>query len=92
MKEILMFMMETCPHCKLARGFHEELFARHPEWRALPLTMVDERLQPALAAEYDYYYVPTYYVDGVKVHEGHAEKEDVERVFRAAADTGEDEA
>lgn len=26
-----------------------------------------------------------YYVDGVKVHEGHAERADVEAVFRAAA-------
>ena len=29
--------------------------------------------------------VPCYYVDGVKVHEGHAERADVEAVFRAAA-------
>ena len=34
---------------------------------------------------FDYYYVPCYYVDGVKVHEGHAERADVEAVFRAAA-------
>jgi len=40
---------------------------------------------PAYADTFDYYYVPCYYVDGVKVHEGHAERADVEAVFRAAA-------
>lgn len=39
----------------------------------------------AYADTFDYYYVPCYYVDGVKVHEGHAERADVEAVFRAAA-------
>ena len=33
---------------------------------------------------FDYYYVPCYYVGGEKVHEGHAERADVEAVFRAA--------
>lgn len=84
MKEILLFIMETCPHCKLARSFQEELFAAHPQWRDIPLRMVDERLEPEFANSHDYYYVPTYYVDGVKIHEGHAEKADVEKVFRAA--------
>ena len=32
--------------------------------------MIEESEQPALADTFDYYYVPTFYVDGVKVHEG----------------------
>ena len=47
--------------------------------------MVDEDREADYAAQFDYYYVPCYYVDGVKVHEGHAEKEDVAAVFQAAA-------
>ena len=39
-----------------------------------------------LADSYDYFYVPTYYVGGEKVHEGHAEREDVEKVLRLAAE------
>ena len=46
--------------------------------------MIDEKKQPDVAAKYDYYYVPTFFVDGEKVHEGHAEKADVEKVFKAA--------
>lgn len=84
MKEILMFTMAGCPHCKLALQYQEELLASHPEWEEVPLRIVDETVERALADQYDYYYVPTYFVDGEKVQEGHAEREDVERVFLRA--------
>ena len=32
--------------------------------------MIEESEQPEVADAFDYYYVPTFYVDGVKVHEG----------------------
>lgn len=79
-----MFKLAACPHCKLALRYMEELTEAHPEWGKIPVTFVDEGKEPELADQYDYYFVPTYYVGGVKVHEGHAEKADVERVFRAA--------
>ena len=47
--------------------------------------MVDESWETALADAHDYYYVPTWYVGGEKVFEGHAEPEDVARVWRLAA-------
>ena len=50
------------------------------------MRVIDEGREPALAEQYDYYYVPTFYVGGEKVHEGHAEKADVERVLRLAAE------
>jgi thioredoxin 1 len=84
MKKITMFMFKGCPHCALALKCIDELKAEHPEYQSVPFEMIDERKQPDVAAKYDYYYVPTFYVDGVKVHEGHAEKADVEKVFKAA--------
>lgn len=86
MKEVVLFELPLCPHCRIARRFQEELFLQHKEWRKIPLRVINEVEERELAASYDYYYVPTYYVGGVKVHEGHAEKEDVERVFRLAAE------
>ena len=86
MKDILLFYLPGCPHCKLALRLQEELLAEHPEWRDIPFQKVDESRAPALADAYDYYYVPTYYVDGRKVHEGHAERADVEKVFRLAVE------
>lgn len=85
MKEILLFVLEGCPHCRQAMQYQEELLSAHPEWREIPLRLVDEGREPAYADRFDYYYVPCYYVDGVKVHEGHAEKDDIAAVFRAAA-------
>ena len=84
MKKITMFMFAACPHCKLALKCVDELKAEHPEYAAVPLEMIDERKQPDVAEKFDYYYVPTFYVDSEKVHEGHSEKADVEKVFQAA--------
>ena len=86
MKDVILFKLTYCPHCKLALRLQEELFQAHPEWRDIPLQMIDEAEEPELANSYDYYYVPTYDVGGEKVHEGHAEREDIERVFCLAAE------
>ena len=85
MKEILMFVQKDCPHCKRALKWQEELTEKfHPEWAQVPIRMVDELEQPEVAQAYDYYYVPTYFIDGVKVHEGPVTQQDVEKVFAQA--------
>ncbi len=84
MEKITMFMMATCPYCKKALAFNEQLLAAHPEYKDIPFEMIDERERPDVANGYDYYYVPTYYVGGKKLHEGAATLEQVEAVFRAA--------
>ncbi|MCL2498186.1 MAG: hypothetical protein FWF06_06200 [Symbiobacteriaceae bacterium] len=48
------------------------------------ITTIDEQKEPQLADSYDYYYVPTYFVGGEKLHEGVATKEKLEAVLRAA--------
>lgn len=84
MQKITMFMMRSCPYCKKAFAFNEQVLAAHPEYAALELELVDEREQAARAEAHDYYYVPTYYVGEKKLHEGAATLADVEAVFRAA--------
>jgi thioredoxin 1 len=84
MKELTMFYFEGCPYCRQALRWHEEIFKEHPEYRQVPLKMIDEKRQPAIAAEYDYYYVPTYYIGREKLHEGVKEKNLVEECFRRA--------
>ena len=56
MKEILLFVMKGCPHCARALKLQEELLAEHPQWQEIPLRVVDERQEKALADAYDYYY------------------------------------
>lgn len=79
-----MFTLKLCPYCIRARRWMEEVLAEHPEYRAIDVEIVDERVNRAMADRYDYYYVPTYYVGGVKVHEGAATRETIEDVFRRA--------
>lgn len=84
MKPIKMFMMKTCPYCRKAFGWMDECKAEHPEYNDIEVTMVDEREQPALANQYDYYYVPTYYIGDEKVHEGAASREIIDEIFAKA--------
>ena len=55
-----------------------------PRYKDVPVRIVDEILNPEFAEEYDYYHVPTYFVEEEKVHEGAAEKDDIRRVFEKA--------
>ncbi len=84
MKPVLFFMMKTCPYCQQAIAWLEELKNESPKYREVEIEMIDEKVHPEIADKYDYYYVPTFYVDGVKVHEGAAEKEDIRRVLETA--------
>lgn len=84
MKELLYFYMPSCPHCKLATKCLEELKNEDPRYQGIPVQMIDETSQKALADSYDYWYVPCFFLDGKKLHEGHAEKADVKAVLDAA--------
>ncbi len=76
--------MASCPYCKKAARFMEELMKEKPKFKDIPLEIIDETLEPEVANSYDYYFVPTYYVDNEKVHEGVASKEDIKNVFERA--------
>ena len=84
MKKILMFVMQGCPHCANARSYMQELYEQHPEYRDLDIEIIDEVQHPDIANQYDYYYVPTYYLDGEKFHEGIPNREMVSDLFQKA--------
>ena len=84
MKKITMFMQATCPHCKRALGWMEELYAANPGYKAIEIEMIDEQKHPDIADKYGYYYVPTYYVGEEKCHEGVASLEIIQAVFDTA--------
>lgn len=85
MKEIKMFMMATCPHCRRANELMDEIFAERPEYKNIPLKKIDETKEADYASKFDYYYVPTFYVGDEKLHEGVPSKEAIEKVFEAAS-------
>ena len=84
MKEVKMFMTGTCPHCKKALALMEEICQEQPEYKTVKIEKIDETKEPDYAAKFDYYYIPTFYVDGVKMHEGAPTKEALEKVYAEA--------
>jgi thioredoxin 1 len=86
MKPILMFILAACPYCKQALSWMEELKNENDKYSNIEVEIIDEGLQPEIANKYDYYYVPTYYVNGVKVHEGAASKDIIRSVFEKASE------
>ena len=91
MKPVKLFHFEACPYCRDAKKWMRELQEEYPELARVKVEMIDERLEPKKVEAFlkegnSYYYVPTFYVDGVKAHEGAASKDIVERVLRSALD------
>ncbi len=89
MKPVKLFHFESCPYCRDAKKWMRELKEEYPELAQVNVEMIDERLEPDkvdafIMAGNSYYYVPTFYVGGVKAHEGAASKDIVERVLRSA--------
>lgn len=84
MKDVKLFYLRNCPFCKKALRYIEQTKAAHPELHSVVIEMIEESEQPALADTFDYYYVPCFYVDGKKAHEGGIYPEEVEAVLRKA--------
>ena len=84
MKKVKLFYLQHCPFCKKAFRYIEEAKARHPELADLEIELIEESEQSEVANRYDYYYVPTFYVDEQKVHEGGIFAEEVEQILLSA--------
>lgn len=84
MKKITLFMLPTCPYCKKAIAAMEKLQSENDAYQQIEIEMIDEQRQAELADSFDYFYVPCFYVDGVKAHEGAADEADVKSVLDAA--------
>jgi len=79
-----MFLIDSCPYCKAASGWMDQLCDEDSCYKSLVVERIDENIHPEIAGKYDYYYVPAFYVDGEKLHEGAASLEKIKRVFDAA--------
>lgn len=84
MKTVNMFITDWCPYCKQALNWMEELKKENSKYASVEVKVIDEESQPEIAKQYDYYYVPTYYVGETKVHEGVPSKDTIKNVFEQA--------
>lgn len=84
MKPVTMFVTSWCPHCKKALLLIQKIKSSHPEYENIEINVIDEEKNRALSKQYDYYFVPTFFVDGVKVHEGIPNEKKLLHVFEEA--------
>lgn len=81
MKKIKAFYLENCPHCRRAFKMIDVLKHKNPKYQDIEIEYIDESINVYAANAYDYYLVPTFYVDGVKIHEGVPTIEKIEEVL-----------
>ena len=81
MKKVKAFYLENCPHCRRAFKMIEELKTKNPKYSEVDIEYIDESVHVQIANAHDYYFVPTFYVDGIKVHEGVPSLDKIEDVL-----------
>ncbi|WP_035500856.1 glutaredoxin family protein [Fusobacterium gonidiaformans] len=86
MKKLYMFVTSWCPHCKNAKNWIQELKAENPKYETISLEIIDEEKEVNKVNElnFGYYYVPTFFLEDEKLHEGVPSKEIVKSVLDKA--------
>ena len=89
-----LFYLTNCPYCRQAFRAMEELYEENPSWRSLSIEKIEESREPAIADSYDYYYVPTIFLENEKLYEAHPGesyiecKENLRKVFERVIGDG----
>lgn len=83
MKKLQIFYQERCPFCKRAFNYIDELKEENDVFRLINPECIEETIEVDYANSFDYYYVPTFYVDGEKVHEGGITKNEVKKILNS---------
>lgn len=86
MKKIMLFKLRFCGYCRQALKYLDTLIQENPHFRELEIEQIDESKERNRAAQYDYYYVPTFYIGEEKVHEGPVDLEKVREILQRAYD------
>lgn len=87
MEELELFYLTNCPYCRFADKAIEELQEEDPAFRDICIRRIEETREPKLAAQRNYYYVPSFFLNGEKLYEAqpgqdmNEVKENVRRVF-----------
>lgn len=69
LKKVKFLYLESCGYCRNAQKAIDELKSRNPEYESIEIEKIEESLHPEIARQFDYWYVPTFFVDGEKIFE-----------------------
>lgn len=83
MKHVKMMYLKSCPYCKQAFAMVDELKQLHKEYQDIEIETIEENDEPEKTKGLDYWYVPTYFVEGEKLLEGIPTKAKIEAVLKA---------
>lgn len=84
MKHVKIMYLKSCPYCKQAFAMVDELKQLHKEYQDIEIETIEENDEPEKTKGLDYWYVPTYFVEGEKLLEGIPTKAKIEAVLKAA--------
>ncbi len=80
MKPLTIFILKRCPYCIKAKKYLAE-YLEQEKYEDIEIEFVDERKEKERAGQYDYYYVPSFYVGDQKLHEGAIKQEQLGEVL-----------
>ena len=80
MSELQVFILKNCPYCRKALVYLEEL-QQEEKFKDIKIKFIDEAIEKDLANSYDYYYVPSFFFNDVKLAEGAVDLNDVRKVL-----------
>lgn len=80
MKKLTVFVLKRCPYCIKAKKYIDELI-KEDAYKQIEIEFVDERKEKKRASDFDYYYVPSFYMGDHKLYEGAIKKEQLKEVF-----------
>lgn len=90
-KKITYFYLPGCPYCANANKAIEELIQENPAYGNIEIERINEQDPPAGISGYQYYYVPSMFIDKEKIYEANPAqgyddiKESVRAVFQKAS-------
>jgi len=84
MKKVKYFYLKVCPYCLQADKWLKELIKENPSYASIEIERIEESKHQDISKQYDYYYVPTFYVNEEKLHEGVPTKEKIRSVLEAS--------
>jgi len=83
LKKIKYFYLEKCPYCHEAEAYLKELCSHYDEYKSIMIEKIEEQKNTDEADKHDYQYVPAFFVDDEKVHEGKVSKEICEEILKS---------
>ena len=80
MRKLMIFIQKNCPYCKAALRGIEEL-QKEEIYQEIEITLIDELVESEYADTFDYFYVPTFYYQDRKIHEGAINDIELKQIF-----------